>query len=281
MRAIRFVPFEAAHLERFSPGRFDRVVLDDPFVQVLRIHWPGRAVSAERDERILGIAGAAIVAGCAWPWMALSDEMRRDFPVLLTRLARRAMGELFDIDGVGQVAVTADGRFDASCRWLESLGFRPIGFHDNKVRYSKMSGTELLWAAAANEAISSVSKAQQARAQSKAARWEAEIAQRQATYQRSLADAEAARVRGDSDRLLGRQIAAFAAAGFDPASSSALLAQQSLASEAEMEALQIRNGGRVRAASLDRSAALALSRARAAGQQQLSGFGTRLLTSQF
>jgi hypothetical protein len=116
-------------------------------------------------------------------------------------------------------------------------------------------------------------------ARNKQARYQAEIVRQQAEYQRKLAESEAATVRRQADRALGRQAAKFAAAGFDLGSGSALLAQQSMASEAEMEALRIRNGGMLRGASLDSSANLALSRARSEAQDDYMGLSTRLLTN--
>jgi hypothetical protein len=275
VRTVHFRAFAAEHLDRFEPGRFDRMVLEEPYTSVLRTHWPGRAISAERDGRILGFAGAVIIDRCAHPWMVLSDEMRRDFPVLLTRLARRILNELSETDGVREISVTAYAGFDESCRWIERFGFSQTGFQDNMVRYSRMSGTEIFLAA--GTALSMASQVQQVRGQSKLARYEANVAQQQAMYQRRLAEAQSARVRSDGERLLGRQIAALAAAGLDPASDSALLAQQSLASEAELEALEIRNGGLVRAHALDRSAELTLQRSRLAADRTYAEIGTRLL----
>ena len=135
MRSVALIPFERAHLERFEPGRFDREVLEEPYVGVLLRAWPGRAVSAEHDDRILGIAGASIVQSCAYPWMALSDEMRRHFPVLLTKLARRALQSFFEIDGATSIEVSARSEFTASGRWLERLGFHAVGQGNDRMRY--------------------------------------------------------------------------------------------------------------------------------------------------
>lgn len=131
----------------------------------------------------------------------------------------------------------------------------------------------------AKTAIDVVSTMAGADARNKQARYQADIARQQAEYQRKLAASEAATVRRRADRALGQQAAKFAAAGLDLSSGSALLAQQSLASEAEMEALRIRNGGLLRGMELDSSANLALSRARSAAQDDYLGLSTRLLTS--
>jgi hypothetical protein len=80
-------------------------------------------------------------------------------------------------------------------------------------------------------------------------------------------------LRRDSDFALGRQAAAFAAAGLDPGSGSALLAQQSLAGEAELEALQIRNAGLLRAQSLSSSAGLTAFRGRSQAQRTYAAIG--------
>ena len=137
-------------------------------------------------------------------------------------------------------------------------------------------GTQaLLLTQAAVETISTISEA---KARSKAARYEADAARQQAEYQRRLAERDADTLRRKADRVLGRQVAKFAAAGMDPGSGSALLAQQSLASEAEIEALEIRNAGYLRAASFDRSAGLTLYRAREAERQIYRKLGTSLLS---
>jgi len=131
----------------------------------------------------------------------------------------------------------------------------------------------------AKTAIDVVSTVAGADARNKQARYQAEIARQQAEYQRRLAESEAAGVRRQANRALGRQAAKFAAAGLDLGSGSALLAQQSMATEAEMEALRLRNGGLFRGAELDSSANLALSRARSATQDDYLGLSTRLLTN--
>jgi hypothetical protein len=116
-------------------------------------------------------------------------------------------------------------------------------------------------------------------ARNKQARYQADIALQQAEYQRKLAESEAASIRRQANRALGKQAAKFAAAGFDLSSGSALLVQQSTASEAEMEALRIRNGGLLQGMKLDGSANLALSEARSAAQKDYLSLGTRLLAN--
>jgi hypothetical protein len=139
-----------------------------------------------------------------------------------------------------------------------------------------MGAPQLLIAKTAIDVVSTIAGAD---ARNKQARYQADIARRQAEYQRRLAESEAATVRRQTNRALGKQAARFAAAGFDLGSGSALLAQQSLASEAEMEALKIRNGGLLRGMELDSSANLELSRARSKAQQDYLGLGTRLLAN--
>lgn len=273
MSGLRLVPFEPAHLDRFDPGSFDRIVLDPQYFNFLRARWPGHALAATRGGRTLGITGAVIIGTCAHPWVALSDEFRRDYPVLLTKLARAVLRHLINVDGADRIVVTVDPDFVRSRRWLERLGFKQT--KDQQARLFPMSAEGFLLAA--KVATQVISEVQQTRAESKAARFQAAIAHQQAAYQRILADAEAARLRRRANRDLGRQITMFSAAGIDPGSGSALLAQQSLAGEAELEALAIRNGGAMRAAELENSAALTLHRARASAQQRFATLGTRLL----
>lgn len=129
----------------------------------------------------------------------------------------------------------------------------------------------------AQATLSTISTFAAVEARNKQARFEADIARQQADYQRRLAESESATLRRRADRMLGQQAAKFAASGMDLSSGSALLAQQSLASEAEIEALQRRNAGYIQAASYENSARSGLSRARAAAQQDHLSMGTRLL----
>jgi hypothetical protein len=262
-------------LDSFEPGSFEGMVLDEPYVDVLRRIWPGHAIAIIREDRTLGLGGATIVGTCAYPWIALSDEMRREFPVLITRLARQAMSHLFEVDGVDCIVVAVHPEFVRSRLWLQRLGFQTIDHSRTRPIFMGAQGFLL----AAQIGMQVMQQAQQSRAQSKAARYEAEIARQQATYERSLADADAARVRRDSNALLGRQMARFAAAGMDVGSGSALLAQQSLAAEAEMEALRIRNGGTIRASALERSADLTLRRARDSARQGFASLAPGLLAN--
>lgn len=126
-------------------------------------------------------------------------------------------------------------------------------------------------------ALSTISTFAQADARNKQAGYEAEWARQQAEYQRRLAEAEAAKIRRNANRVLGQRAARFAAAGFDLGADSILLAQQSLASEAEMRALEARNDGIYRAASLNATANLTRARARSANQQDYLSLGRYLL----
>ncbi len=136
-----------------------------------------------------------------------------------------------------------------------------------------MPSKELLLPLAIETASKAIGNIQQVQAQSRLARYQADIARQQADYERQVAAADADQTRRDTDLALGSRIASLAAAGVDPASTSALLAQQDLASQGELQALRLRNGGAVRAASLDRSADLALRRARSfSGTALLNGF---------
>lgn len=141
-----------------------------------------------------------------------------------------------------------------------------------------MGGTALFIASAATAAISTISGVN---ARNKQAQFQADVARQQAEYQRRLADSKAATMRRDANRALGRQFAHLAANGFDGDSGTALLTQQSLATEAEMEALNMRNEGLYRGFGLDADAHMVTRKARDAATQDYLGLGTSLLSDYY
>jgi hypothetical protein len=134
---LTLVPFARDHLRLFRPGPYDREVLNAVNISALMRHWPGRAIVALEERRVLGIAGAWIAGEKAHVWALLSDEMRRRFPLFLHRLARRLLRDLFVLDGVSAVEATVHPDFAASRRWLERIGFRLAAIEPDKVRYLK------------------------------------------------------------------------------------------------------------------------------------------------
>ncbi len=137
MSELTLVPFARDHLRLFRPGPFDREVLDAVNVSALLRQWPGKAIAALDESRVLGIAGIGIAGQKAHVWALLSDEMRRRFPVFLHRLACRLLRDLPVLDDVATVEATVHPDFATSRRWLERLGFRLAAIEADKVRYLK------------------------------------------------------------------------------------------------------------------------------------------------
>jgi type II secretory pathway pseudopilin PulG len=95
----------------------------------------------------------------------------------------------------------------------------------------------------ATKAVETFVTYSKSRSQSAAVAYKNAIAHQQSEYQRQLGQAEAGKIRRQSEKILGQNTAKFAASGIDIGSSSALLAMESFASEAEISALEARNRG--------------------------------------
>ena len=113
--------------------------------------------------------------------------------------------------------------------------------------------------------------------QSKLYERQAAYAQQQAAFQRQSAALEERQRRRANSALAARQRAKFGGSGIDPASGSALLAQQDLAGQAALDELTVRAVGEARARGYEQDASLNRLRASNARTQALLGAGTKLL----
>jgi RimJ/RimL family protein N-acetyltransferase len=87
---------------------------------------------AQNRERVLGIGGIGYRAdGVVICFAALNDEFRH-YRVAIHR-AGLAMMRMIRSAGVNEVIATADTGIAPSARYLERLGFRPVGEGDNAI----------------------------------------------------------------------------------------------------------------------------------------------------
>ena len=114
--------------------------------------------------------------------------------------------------------------------------------------------------AAAGAAATAVSAKNQADTQAK-------IAKQQAAYATQAAASNEAEFRRNQDREMARRRALLGGAGVDPTTGSPLLGSQDYASEVELQALKIRQGGAVESTRLSQQASLL----RQQGSAELTG----------
>jgi hypothetical protein len=132
---LDLVPFALGHLDNFEPGIRDRKSFEEPYLSALRGYWVGRAVCAVGDGKVLGIAGISVSDGCAYPWMVLSEAARQFYPIHVTRLARRVLDGLFEIERVDRIEVHVDCDFPVGRLWIERLGFFEQNSTQASMRY--------------------------------------------------------------------------------------------------------------------------------------------------
>lgn len=120
--------------------------------------------------------------------------------------------------------------------------------------------------AAAASAAASLYGGIQANQQAKA---QASIYNQQAERERQQAKADEEEFRNQQQRAMARRRAVMGASGVDLSTGSPLLASEDFASETELQALKIRNGGEVRGTRLQQQAALTAAKGRS---DMTSGF---------
>ena len=134
MSEIEIVPFEYCHLDTFDPGPFDRKVLSRKNLFYLKRDWQGRASTALKRGRTLGIAGASKENGTAEVWMVLSDELRQMHPFWVHRLAAAYLANLSEIKDVNEIQVTVHPEFKTGRNWLSKLKFEEVEITTDFVR---------------------------------------------------------------------------------------------------------------------------------------------------
>lgn len=130
---------------------------------------------------------------------------------------------------------------------------------------------------AASTVLGAIGTIQSGRAAAAQAKFRAAQLNRQAERARAEARAGEEEIRRRRARDAGRLRARLAASGIDPGAGSPLLAQETLAADAELEALTARYRGAARASDLDASASGQRLAGRAARQASYFRAGTRLL----
>lgn len=138
------------------------------------------------------------------------------------------------------------------------------------------TGIEIALLAAA--AVSAVGAVQQGQAQQQQANFQAEIAGQQAAQARQAAGAREEDFRRNQSRVLAARRAALGSSGVDPAAGSPLLVAEDFASEAELQALRIRQGGEVFATRAEQQAELLRFQGRAAARQGFTRGGALLVS---
>jgi len=85
--------------------------------------YASKAISIVLGNRTLAISGAVEQNGRAIVWALVSDEMRRDYPVLLWRSALRGLRWLFEDVRVEATEAWVHKDFEVARRWIVRLGF--------------------------------------------------------------------------------------------------------------------------------------------------------------
>jgi hypothetical protein len=107
-------PTMAADCEAFLPG-------PPPYrIQAL--------TAVEDDGTVVAIGGLMYLPdGAVSAFLEMSEEACRKYPVSLYKGARQILGLAKD-KGYRKVLTRADVKREAACRFLERLGFEPVGF---------------------------------------------------------------------------------------------------------------------------------------------------------
>ena len=89
--------------------------------------WRIRALTAKRGDEILGIGGIAMLPdGTVAAFLEASEVNAKKYRLTLHKAALRIMKQVKDI-GFGSIVTECDTKRDAAARYLERLGFSPLG----------------------------------------------------------------------------------------------------------------------------------------------------------
>ncbi|MHA1563690.1 MAG: hypothetical protein ACTSX7_00135 [Alphaproteobacteria bacterium] len=100
---------------------------------------PGIAFTLLDGERVLGCAGLVPMGGHAEAWAMVSDALRAR-PMMLHRLVIRAL-RMQDLHWPKRLLAIARIDSRTSQKWLERLGFTPIGDDADWAFYERVSET--------------------------------------------------------------------------------------------------------------------------------------------
>jgi hypothetical protein len=86
-----------------------------------------QAIACKIDDRTIGVGGIGFLDnGDVALWARLTDEIRKH-PVQLHKTALAFIDEHVRKRGIPLLSATADPSIPAAPRWLERLGFKPVG----------------------------------------------------------------------------------------------------------------------------------------------------------
>ena len=94
-----------------------------------------KALAAEVDGEVLGVAGLAIVRGRYYAFCDLTSTQAAPYRIAVARAAKRLFAEA-RAAGIRYIYTNADPDEPRACRWLASLGFTPDTRHPHLYRWS-------------------------------------------------------------------------------------------------------------------------------------------------
>lgn len=122
---MNIAPFEYRDMDSFVPGPFDAIRSPEVLTAAKNI-WPGKAITVRDNDKTLAIVGIAKCGDCGHCWAYLSDEIRQR-AMFLHRHVKRLLPVVSDEQGFKRLRAEVHRDFDAGHRWVERLGFNPIG----------------------------------------------------------------------------------------------------------------------------------------------------------
>jgi len=127
---VRLVPFQWFHPHLMDLRPFERALMSDIPNFDYRLQMfeaEGGAVSAMVGNKIACCFGAIKYwPGVAECWM-LTGKQVADYPVTLTRSAKRYFDDLMHIQKLHRLQITVDTANDLAIRWANALQFRQEG----------------------------------------------------------------------------------------------------------------------------------------------------------
>lgn len=127
---IQLVPFQWFHPHLMDLRPFERALMRDIPHYDYRLKLfeaEGGAVSAMAGDRIVCSWGAVkLWPGVAECWLLTSRQIA-DYPVTLTRTARRYFDNLMRADRLHRLQITVDTANDLAIRWANALQFQQEG----------------------------------------------------------------------------------------------------------------------------------------------------------
>jgi len=87
------------------------------------------------EGEILGVGGVAYSSGIPFMFFDISEEVRKDYPITLHKMAKRVMRE---VEASGPNMLFAEqSETPVSRRWLASLGFSPVNEKETRMMWQR------------------------------------------------------------------------------------------------------------------------------------------------